>query len=100
MEILTRSNCILLALDADQAGAKEAWGWWKDHLQRVRRWPPIKGKDITEMFLAGVSVLEWIQAGVQEYSTPSFPAAANCIDFNTAPLQSAPELRLRDTGTQ
>jgi DNA primase len=100
MEVLKRSTCILLALDADQAGAKEAWGWWKDHLQQARRWPPIKGKDITEMFLAGVSVREWIQKGVQEYSTPSVPAAASGIDLNTAPLQSAPELRLRDTGIQ
>jgi DNA primase len=97
MEALKRSKCILLALDGDQAGAKEVWGWWKEHLRQARRWPPIKGKDITEMFLAGVSVLEWVQAGVQEYTTPSVPAATNCIDLNKAPLQNAPELRIRDT---
>jgi DNA primase len=98
MEVFKRSNCILLALDADQAGAKEAWGWWQEHLRKARRWPPAKGKDITEMFLAGVSVRDWVQTGLREYNAPFVITATNFLDFNKAPHQYAPELRIRDEG--
>jgi hypothetical protein len=31
METLRHSKLILVALDGDDAGAKEAWGWWLNH---------------------------------------------------------------------
>jgi DNA primase len=66
-DLLKRSRLILTALDADQAGATEAWRWWKDHYPRAHRWPPIEGKDPGEMFAAGVNLRAWVQAGLAEY---------------------------------
>jgi hypothetical protein len=65
--ILSRSRLILLALDGDDAGAREAWGWWKKHFPQARRWPPIEGKDPGEMRVAGVELKDWTKAGIEEY---------------------------------
>jgi hypothetical protein len=66
--LLQRSRVILVGLDADQAGAKEAWRWWKAHYPQAHRWPPIQGKDPGEMFKAGVNLKAWVQAGLLEYA--------------------------------
>jgi DNA primase len=65
--LLNQSQLILVALDADPAGAKEAWRWWKDHYLQAHRWPPIQGKDPGEMWAAGVDLRAWVQAGMVEY---------------------------------
>jgi hypothetical protein len=65
--LLNRSRLILVGLDADQAGAKEAWRWWEDHYPQAHRWPPIQGKDPGEMFTAGLSLRIWVHAGLAEY---------------------------------
>ncbi len=67
METLRNSKLILVALDGDDAGAKEAWGWWLNHFPQARRWPPVGGKDPGEMFLAGINLRTWIEAGIDEY---------------------------------
>jgi DNA primase len=66
-DLLKRSRLILVALDADPAGAREAWRWWMNHYSQARRWPPIQGKDPGEMFSAGVKLRAWVQAGLLEY---------------------------------
>jgi hypothetical protein len=66
-DVLKQSRLILVAFDADKAGAKEAWSWWPDHYPQVHRWPPIQGKDPGEMFAAGVNLKAWVQAGLAEY---------------------------------
>jgi DNA primase len=66
--LLGQSRLILVGLDADEAGAKEAWRWWKDHYHQGRRWPPISGKDPGEMWAAGVDLRAWLQAGLVEYA--------------------------------
>ena len=66
-DLLQRSGLILVCLDADQAGAKEAWRWWPAHYPQAHRWPPIQGKDPGEMFGAGVDLAAWVQAGLAEY---------------------------------
>jgi DNA primase len=66
-DLLRGCELILVALDADHAGVKEAWGWWLDHFLQAHRWPPIQGKDPGEMFMAGVSLKAWVQAGLDEY---------------------------------
>jgi hypothetical protein len=71
MESLSHSKLILVALDGDDAGAKEAWGWWLNHFPRARRWPPVGGKDPGEMFLAGMNLRTWIEAGIDEYDEGS-----------------------------
>jgi DNA primase len=66
-EILNRSHLILVALDADQAGAVESWRWWRDHYPQAHRWPPIEGKDPGDMLAAGVNIRTWVEAGLTEY---------------------------------
>jgi len=69
LEVLSNCKLILVALDADDAGSVEAWGWWKKHFTQAERWPPIDGKDPGEMFSAEVSLRDWIKAGMEEYSS-------------------------------
>ena len=46
---LRQSRLILIALDGDAAGAREAWRWWTKHFPQARLWPPIDSKDPAEM---------------------------------------------------
>jgi hypothetical protein len=62
---LKAAENVLLSLDADPAGAKQAWVWWTRHFPKARRWPPVRGKDITDMLRAGVSLLAWVEAGLE-----------------------------------
>jgi hypothetical protein len=64
LRTLQNAKEILVALDTDDAGAREAWQWWKQHFKQARRWPPIAGKDPGEMFQAGVDIRLWVQAGI------------------------------------
>ena len=43
---LSQTAKVLVALDADRAGAKEAWQWWLTHYSRAVRWPVVLGKEI------------------------------------------------------
>ena len=65
-EMLKTSKIILVALDDDEAGARQAQ-WWAEHFSQARRLPPIEGKDPGEMWTNGVSLQEWVQAGIQKY---------------------------------
>ena len=63
---LKRAKIILNALDADQAGAKEAWGFWiAVYGRKVKRWPVPSGKDPGEAYQAGIDLREWIKAGLE-----------------------------------
>jgi|LGOV01.1.fsa_nt_gb hypothetical protein len=65
-EALSRADIILLALDTDQAGAKECWQWWVMHYSQVKRWPVPSGKDPGEAFQAGLNILAWVEAGLMK----------------------------------
>lgn len=69
--VFRRSRLILVSLDSDDAGAKAAWRWWLDYFPQTRRWPPVGGKDPGEMFLAGMNLRTWIEAGIDEYGEGS-----------------------------
>jgi hypothetical protein len=87
MESLSHSKLILVALDGDDAGAKEAWGWWLNHFPQARRWPPVGGKDPGEMFLAGINLRTWIEAGIDEYGEGSGDLAhAQAMEAEPLPL--------------
>ena len=64
--ILKSTGLILNSLDNDEAGAKEAWTFWKRHYHQVKRWPCVGGKDPGEMFNAGVGIRKWIDAGINK----------------------------------
>jgi hypothetical protein len=54
-------------LDADEAGKKEAWGFWVD-VYGAKRCPPVGAKDPTDMHQAGTySIREWIQTALDHY---------------------------------
>ncbi|SEM78590.1 CHC2 zinc finger [Syntrophus gentianae] len=68
---LKRANIILNALDYDQAGAKEAWGFWqRTYGNKLKRWPVPTGKDPGEAFQAGIDLREWIEAGLDGDISP------------------------------
>jgi DNA primase len=65
---LKLAQIILNALDFDEAGAKEAWGFWvKTYGQKVKRWPVPSGKDPGEAYQAGIDLREWIKAGLEDF---------------------------------
>lgn len=62
---LKRAKVILNALDFDETGAKEAWGFWvKTYGLNVKRWPVPSGKDPGEAIQAAIDLREWIGAGL------------------------------------
>jgi hypothetical protein len=63
-EALEHASVILIALDTDTAGAKEAWQWWAKQYQQARRWPVINGKDPSEAFKNGLDIRTWTLAGL------------------------------------
>lgn len=65
-EAIRRADSVLLALDADEAGARESWGWWRMHYPMARRWPPVFGKDPCEAWRGGLDLREWIAAGIDD----------------------------------
>jgi DNA primase len=63
VEVLKKALQILVAVDYDQAGAKEM-AWWKEHFARCARWPVPLGKDPGEAFAMGMDLEQWIRAGL------------------------------------
>jgi DNA primase len=83
---LKEAGLILVALDSDQAGAKEVWGFWKGTYPNARRWPCPIGKDPTEAVQQGLDLRAWVMAGLPESSTVESEVI---IDPTTEPTQSA-----------
>lgn len=64
--ILCRAKAVLVALDGDEAGRKQAWGWWAENVPGSTRWPCLGGKDPTEAWKAGRDLRTWAMAGILE----------------------------------
>jgi len=60
-----QAETVLVCLDNDKAGMDSTWRFWSKYKQFVC-WPTITGKDVTEMMNAGVSIREWVKAGLPE----------------------------------
>jgi len=71
MEALELAETVLVALDADPAGAKHFWDWWAGQFPQARRLPPIGAKDPTDMHRAGKSIRVWIMAGLTDGPPPA-----------------------------
>jgi len=63
-ETILAGGTLLLSLDADDAGAKEAWSWWRIHFPNAKRWPTIMGKDPSEARQNGLDLRAWITAAL------------------------------------
>jgi hypothetical protein len=60
---LARARQILIALDADDAGARAA-AWWLERYPRAERWPVPVGKDPGEAFARGLDLAAWVEAAL------------------------------------
>lgn len=56
---MKKAECVLVALDADEAGIKAA-NWWVEEFQNAKILKTITGKDAGEQYQAGVDCLEWV----------------------------------------
>lgn len=65
-EKLKTAGKILISLDFDEAGNKNACQWWEKNLKpgQFRLWPVPEGKDPTDAFNAGWNLAEWSNAGL------------------------------------
>ena len=65
--LLREMDILLIALDFDEAGGKEAWRWWrKAYPETVVRWPVPEGKDPGDYFKSSGSIRAWLSAGFDE----------------------------------
>lgn len=67
--LLSAAMVVLVALDTDAAGAKNAIDYWMDAYGYAVHWPvPVRyGKDVGDAWRAGLDVREWVEAGVPGY---------------------------------
>ncbi len=58
---------ILISLDFDEAGNKNACQWWEKHLKpgQFRLWPVPEGKDPTDAYRAGWDLSNWTDSGLK-----------------------------------
>ena len=72
---LRAAGVVLVSLDSDAAGAKEAWGFWKRTYPNARRWPIPGGlgKDPTEAKQKGLDLRAWIMAGLPDVNPNQEP---------------------------
>lgn len=82
--LLLAAPVILVATDADEAGAT-AWPWWREHYPKAVRWPvPGEAKDVGDIAATPGLIRAWIEAGLPE------PAAA--VEPQTPSLAGNPTL--------
>ncbi|MDA8124032.1 MAG: hypothetical protein M0009_02425 [Deltaproteobacteria bacterium] len=62
---LTAAAVILVSLDTDDAGARAAWAFWPEKYGgKAKRWPSIKGKDVSDARANGLNLRTWITTGI------------------------------------
>lgn len=67
-EKLKGARKILISLDFDEAGNKNACQWWERNLQpgQFKLWPVPEGKDPTDAYRAGWNLAEWARAAFED----------------------------------
>lgn len=81
---------ILISLDSDQAGMKEAWGFWLEHFPKAKRWPVIEGKDPTEALQNGLHLRAWVEVGLEEEPEPECKAEPGSPTKYEPPVSTDP----------
>lgn len=77
---------ILVALDADHAGAK-SWPWWQTHFPQADRWPVPSGKDPSDYKKAGGDIRAWMIAGLPPGLRPAPEIIKSSRLLDPAPLE-------------
>lgn len=80
-EILAQVETILVALDSDDGGVKEAWTWWREHFSQARRWPVPIGKDPGEAWQGGADLRAWVLAGLVGDAQEAFEERAAIMEY-------------------
>jgi DNA primase len=62
LDRVKQAEVLLVALDSDKAGQK-ASSRWLNHVPGCFRLPPIRGKDVTDMYKNGVDLNQWLADG-------------------------------------
>jgi hypothetical protein len=67
--LLRSAQVILIALDTDAAGAKNARHYWLQEFGYAIHWPvPARyGKDVGEAWAGGLDIRQWVEAGLPGY---------------------------------
>lgn len=66
---LKAAPLVLVSLDADEAGGKSTYRWWRKNLDRGRfiHWPVPEGKDPGEAWESGWDLFTWIETGLKPH---------------------------------
>jgi len=80
-ELLKAAPVILVATDADEAGAT-AWPWWREHYPKAVRWPVPTGKDVGDCAATPGLIRAWIEAGL--------PKPEWGVDMKPSPIPEPP----------
>ncbi len=64
MEVIRGAETVLLALDSDDAGARQAWQEWTPRFPNAQYWPTIYGKDPSEARQNGLDLRAWVEAAL------------------------------------
>lgn len=64
-KLLLAAPLILVATDADEAGAT-AWPWWRGTYPKAVRWPVPAGKDVGDCAATPGLIRAWIEAGLPD----------------------------------
>ncbi|MBN2061687.1 MAG: hypothetical protein JW882_14850 [Deltaproteobacteria bacterium] len=69
MRLIRGAEVLLVSLDTDYPGARNAVDYWLEEFGYAIHWPVPKeyGKDIGEAWKNGLDIHEWVMAGVPEY---------------------------------
>ena len=65
-QALREAGLILVSLDSDQAGATEAWGFWKRTYPNARRWPIRLGRTRPRPHKPALNLRAWVMAGLPD----------------------------------
>ena len=87
-EILRRADVILVALDADKAGAENCWKFWAGEFPQAIRWPvpPSMGKDVGDAVRDhGLDVAAWVRSGIPGHVLRRLDKAASRARKAAAP---------------
>ena len=80
---ITARPAALVALDSDEAGARNAHRFWMTNYPTAIRWPTPYGKDPAEAWKAGLPIRSWVAEGLN--ASGSEPASQASTDSTADP---------------
>lgn len=89
-KLLLAAPVVLVATDADEAGAT-AFPWWREHYNQAVRWPvPGEGKDVGDLAAKPGLIRAWVQAGLPEAEPEVEPKVVQLAPVTEPSLVAGP----------